>query len=113
MLKTRPFSFSRAHRAAELATGGQRALFYLWNVLVLLLSSLAISVFCLRLGIGLSDTQIFKDYFHFPLLLLLNTLPVLALQLLLILKPLMVFALPVFFFLKLRKGVAGGGVGVV
>ena len=84
MLKTRPFSFIRAHGAAELATGGQRALFYLWNVLVLLLSSLAISVFCLRLGIGLSDTQIFKDYFRFPLLLLLNTLPVLALQLLLL-----------------------------
>ena len=84
MLKTRPLSFIRAHRAAELAPGGQRALFYVWNVLALLGSSLIISVFCLRLGIGLSDTQIFKDYFRFPLLLLLNTLPVLALQFLLL-----------------------------
>lgn len=54
------------------------------DALLLLLSSAGLSVLCLLLGLGMMDREIFLDYFRRPLLFLLNTLPILGIQVLLL-----------------------------
>ena len=83
LIRERPLAFLRARRAGELESPGQRALFHLWNILALVASSFVLNVLCLRLGIGLLDTQVFRNYFKLPLLVLLNWLPILGVHLLL------------------------------
>lgn len=77
-------SFFFARRSGELPGVGQRILFYLWGAVMLLLSSAGLCVLSLLLGIGMMDIQLFWDYFRHPLLFLLNWLPVLLFQLILL-----------------------------
>ena len=79
---SRPLAVLRARSAAELSTRRYRAWFRLWNALALLLSSCMISVLRLAMAAGSFGVAVFLDYFRQPTLLLLNTLPVLLLQLL-------------------------------
>ena len=58
-------------------------LFWVWNLGFLLLSSLGTSILSLFLAFGDYRWQVFVGYFRHPLILLLNTLPVLLLELLL------------------------------
>ncbi len=58
-------------------------LFRLWNVFCLVLSSFALCAISLKLAYGPYSPEIFSGYFDYPLILLLNFLPILLLQLLL------------------------------
>ena len=73
-----------ARRSEELASGGRRALFHLWNAAVLAGSSAGITVLSLLLSFGIYDWEVFYGYFTHPQIFLLNWLPVLLLQLLLL-----------------------------
>ena len=84
MLKTRPFSFLFASRAQELESPSQRRLFYLWNMAALLLSAAALCVLSLLFAVGVYDWVTFYGYFRTPLIFLLNYLPILLLQTLLL-----------------------------
>ena len=77
-------AFPFAHRPKDLPGAGSRVLFYLWNAAALLLSSAGLCVLSLLLGIGMMDLPLFYDYFLHPLLFLLNWLPILLFQLLLL-----------------------------
>ena len=84
MLKTHPLSFLRVRRAEELPPGWQRAAFYGAQALFLLLSAALVSLLSLCLAFGNYDWGVFMGYLHVPSILLLNTLPVLLLELLLL-----------------------------
>ena len=56
---------------------------FIWNILLLILSSAAVAVFSLLLAIGNGQRVMFFDYFHFPLTFILNWLPVFLAQTLL------------------------------
>lgn len=56
---------------------------FVWNLIMLILSSVGIAVFSLLLAIGNGQQAMFFDYFHYPLTFLLNWLPVVFLQALL------------------------------
>ena len=73
-------SFLFASHAQELNSVWQRRLFHIWNLAALLLSSAAVTVVSLLLGLGMFDVQFFFDYFRHPLIFLLNWIPVLLLQ---------------------------------
>ncbi len=81
MIQEKTIGFTRARRALELPPGRARVLYYLWNALALLLSSLVITVLSLLLGLGQFEITLFFDYFRHSLILLLNWVPVLLLQL--------------------------------
>lgn len=83
MLGTRKHSVIRAASPRELSGGGQRLLFYGWNLLGLLASSAITCVFSLNFAIGVYDWGTFLGYFTHPMIFLLNWLPILLLQLLL------------------------------
>ncbi len=53
----------------------------IWCLLLIVLSSQAITVLSLLLGLGLYDIQIFFDYFRHPIVFLVNWFPVLLLEL--------------------------------
>ncbi len=85
MVKTRFFSILHARDAADLS-GRERVLFYLWNGLILLLSSAVLAVLSLSLAYGTEayprSATVFRNYFiHFSLFLL-NWLPIFLFQLL-------------------------------
>lgn len=82
VLKER-FAFLLARRSSELTEARQKRLFFLWNIIVLLGTSLLVSAVSLTLAIGISSPQLFIGYFRCPLIFLLNWLPVFLLQLLL------------------------------
>ncbi len=82
VLKER-FAFLLARRSDELTETKQKRLFFLWNIIILLGTSLLVSALSLTLAIGISDPQLFVGYFRCPLIFLLNWLPVFLLQLLL------------------------------
>lgn len=84
MERPRFFSFTRARRPGDLPGIGRRALFYVWNLLVLLLSSAGVCVLSLNFAIGVYDWGTFFGYFTHPLIFLLNWIPILLLQLLLL-----------------------------
>ncbi|MBR1456121.1 MAG: LTA synthase family protein [Oscillospiraceae bacterium] len=80
----RAAAFLRARYANELPPGGQRALFYGWNAAALLLSSAALCTFSLLLAIGNYDWAEFFGYYKHFVIFLLNWLPILLVQLLLL-----------------------------
>lgn len=86
MVKTRFFSILRARDAADLS-GRERVLFYLWNGLILLLSSAVLAVLSLSLAYGAEayprSATVFRNYFTHFSLFLLNWLPIFLFQLLL------------------------------
>ena len=83
MLGTRKRSFLRAASPRELSGGGQRLLFFGWNVLGMLASSALTCVFSQNFAIGVYDWGTFFGYFRHPLIFLLNWIPIFLLQLLL------------------------------
>lgn len=78
MTRRRFFLFD--DRSAGLSKG-KSLLFWLWNLLCLLVSSFGLCVVTLLLAYGAYSPEVFWDYFSKPLLLLLNLLPILLLQL--------------------------------
>ena len=81
LTRERPLAFFRARRAAELESPGERALFYLWIALGLLVTAVLISLGSLLLAFGNYDWGVFAGYLHSLPILVLNTLPVLLLEL--------------------------------
>ena len=73
----------RARRAEDLSDPALRRGHIAWSLTALLLSSLLISVTSLLLAVGSFGIPLFFSYFRHPLIVLLNTLPVLLLQTLL------------------------------
>lgn len=81
--KTGPLAFIRCRRAAALCGSAQKVLFYIWNGSAFVLSSLVLAVLSLCFAFGTYDWGVFFGYFQFPIILLLNWLPILMFQLLL------------------------------
>ena len=79
----KPHFYSTRYAQALPVHSGQRALFFLWHAAVLLGSSAVFSMLSLLLSFGNYDWGVFVGYFAAPQIILLNTLPVLLLELLL------------------------------
>lgn len=62
---------------------GRRAAFWLWNIILIAGASVALGLLSLVLAPGNYGWAIFWDYFHHPVLLILNVLPVMLLMALL------------------------------
>ena len=69
-----PFGEPTAERA-----GKHKRLYCAFNILLPLLSAFAVCAMSLRLAYGSYDERIFGDYFGFPLIVILNLLPILLL----------------------------------
>ena len=69
-----PFGEPTAERA-----GKHKLLYCAFNILLPLLSAFAVCAMSLRLAYGSYDERIFGDYFGFPLIVILNLLPILLL----------------------------------
>ena len=84
MIKERIGAFFSARSARELPAGGRRTAFVCLQLLSPLLNAVLISFLSLCLAFGNYDWGVFLGYLHAPSILLLNTLPVLLLELLLL-----------------------------
>lgn len=67
----------------EELSGTKRLLFWCWNGVLLLASALCLGGVSLLFAYGSYDPAIFYDYFEYPLILLLNLAPVVAMECLL------------------------------
>lgn len=74
------FSISRAEHACEFDTSSMRLCFYAWNIVFFVLSALGVCLISLTLALGMYEPKIFFGYFKVPLIFVLNFLPVLLLQ---------------------------------
>ena len=85
MIKDRTVGIFSAHSARELSPGrGRRLAFFCLQLLSPLLNAVLISLLSLFLAFGNYDWGVFLGYFSAPSIFLLNTLPVLLLELLLL-----------------------------
>ena len=84
MIKERNGSFFSVRSARELPRGGKRGAFLCLQLLSPLLNAAFISLLSLSLAFGNYDWGVFLGYFNTPSIFLLNTLPVLLLELLLL-----------------------------
>lgn len=83
MLKTAERSYLFSISSAELPEGRKRLLFRIWNIALLLLSSLGLCLVSLFLAYGAYPDGVFLGYLRHPFIILLNAIPIALFQLLL------------------------------